>query len=371
MNNFGGQALERASIVSLGITPYITSSIIVQLLQIVVPSMKEWNEQGEAGKKKASRVTRYITIVVALANALMLVLGSAANVENVVVLGVEPNFFVFVFMALCITAGSCIIMWFADLITKFGVGNGSSLMICAGIVTSIPTLGISLWSKFITNKTSNWDILIFIGMILMYVGIILLVTFMQITNRKIPVQYANRQGKSDSNIPINLNSSSVMPVIIASTLMSVPLTIVGMISGVSTTSGVGFYLNEIFNSSRPIGMILYIVLIVVFSFFYSFMTINPDKIADNLSKSNAFIPGVRPGDDTTNEIAKILFRVTVIGSVLLVIVAIIPVLAGLIFNLSSSLTIGGTSLIIIVGVAIETVKQLESDSTSSEYGGIL
>jgi preprotein translocase subunit SecY len=301
----------------------------------------------------------------------MLVIGAGSNVQNVVVLGVDANIFIFIFMALVITAGSCIVMWISDLITKYGVGNGTSIILVAGIVMSIPNMGISLYNKYLVNVTNVGNYFIFGGLILSYIVVILLVIFMQLSNRKIPVQYANRGGKSDSNIPININSSNVMPVIIASTIMSVPLTIVGLLPGTSTRDGAGFYINEIFNFQKPIGMILYVVLIIIFSFFYSFMTINPEKIADNLSKSNAFIPGVRPGEDTEKEVAKILFRVTVLGSFLLVIIAIIPVVLGMIFNLSSELTLGGTSLIILVGVAIETIKQLEADSTNKEYGGII
>lgn len=196
---------------------------------------------------------------------------------------------------------------------------------------------------------------------------------MQTATRKIPIQYANRQGKSDANIPMKLNSAGVIPVIFASTILSIPLTITGFISS-GTTSGAGFWIDQIFNYQQPIGFIIYVLLIVLFSFFYSFLMIDPNKISENLSKSNAYIPGVRPGEDTKNYIAKLLFKITVIGTAYLVILAILPILTSLIFGLkgqeASAISLGGTSLLIIVGVAIETSQQIEADSEQESYEGI-
>jgi preprotein translocase subunit SecY len=261
-------------------------------------------------------------------------------------------------------------IWLAGLITKKGVGNGTSLLIVAGIVTSLPTMWTTLWTKYITNGTSGWSIVWFIVIMLLYFGILLGVVYMQIATRKIPVQYANRQGKSDSNIPMKLNSAGVIPVIFAQTIMSIPLTFASL-SGGSTGNT---WINNIFSSQKPIGFIIYVILIIVFTFFYSFMQINPEKIANNLSKSNAYVPGVRPGQDTQDFVAKLLFKITVIGTTYLVLLAILPILTSVVFgfqgNEAQAITLGGTSLLIIVGVAIETTQQIETDASQTDYAGI-
>jgi len=374
LNNFGGNALEQASILALGITPYITGSIIVQMLQMVIPYFKEWQDQGEAGHQKASRLTRYVSVVLAFAQGLMLILGSSANATNVVYVGLLQNgqsgWPYYILMALCITAGSCICIWIAELITKKGIGNGSSLLITAGIVTSLPSMGISLWTTFITNRTVWYQILYFVIIMLLFIGVIMLITFIQISDRKIPVHYANRGGNSNSDIPLKLNSASVMPVIFGSTIMSIPLTIAGFFQVSSSDDGLGYWLNQVFNNQNAIGFVLYMILIVVFSFFYSFMQTSPDKVADNLSKSNAFIPGIRPGEDTKNYVARLLFKVTVIGTIYLMFIAAMPLIITKIFSLGSNISVGGTSFLIVVGVAIETCNQIEAEGNKDEYQGI-
>ncbi|MBN2300235.1 MAG: preprotein translocase subunit SecY [Acholeplasmataceae bacterium] len=378
LNNFSGQALQRFSIMSLGISPYITASIAVQLLQMVIPTLKEWTEQGETGKLKSNQLTRYIAIALAFIQGLALILGISVN-GSVLITSLEASvveqyrYFFYIYMALVITGGTALAIWLADLINKKGVGNGSSMLIVAGIVTSLPTMMTTLWSKYITNGTGGWDIVYFIIILLLYFGILFGVVYMQISTRKIPVQYANRQGKSDSNIPMKLNSGGVIPVIFAQTIMSIPISIIGYAS-LSSTSGLGGWLYNIFSSNRPLGFILYVLLIVVFSFFYSFLTINPEKISHNLSKSNAYVPGVRPGQDTQDYIAKLLFKITVIGTLYLVVLAVIPIFTSVIFGFTgteaSAIRLGGTSLLIIVGVAIQTTQQVETDASQSEYSGI-
>jgi len=379
LNNFSGQALERFSIMSLGISPYITASIAIQLLQMVIPSFKEWSEQGESGKAKLNQVTRYVAIALAFIQAFALIVGISVNgsvlIPSLEAADVESyRYFFYIYMALVMTGGSALAIWLGDLITKKGVGNGTSMLIVAGIVTSLPTMWTTLWLKYITNGTSGWDIVWFIVIIALYFGILLGVVFIQIATRKIPVQYANRQGKSDSNIPMKINSAGVIPVIFAQTILSIPLTIVGFASNSNTSTGFAGWLNNIFNYQQPIGFILYVVLIVVFSFFYSFLTINPEKIANNLSKSNAYIPAIRPGEDTKDFVAKLLFKITVIGTVYLVILAVLPILTSIVFGFTGTeaqaISLGGTSLLIIVGVAIETTQQVETDASQAEYSGI-
>ena len=200
---------------------------------------------------------------------------------------------------------------------------------------------------------------------------IVAVVYFEAAKRKIPVQYANRQSNENSDIPVKLNSAGVIPVIFASTLMSIPLTIVGMLGYTTTSSNVAYWLDQVFSSSKPIGMALYIIMIFFFSYFYSFLTIDPEKIGDNLSKQNAFIPGYKPGEDTKRQIAKVLFRVTTIGAIGLAILALVPIIVSMIFGLGSTVTVGGTSLLIIVGVAIETFNQIEAESENDSYSKLI
>jgi preprotein translocase subunit SecY len=375
LNNFTGQALQRFSILALGISPYITASIVIQLLQMVIPAIKEIAETGEAGKAKLNRWTRILAIVLAFIQGLALILGTSTGQGSVFHPRYEGNDVIgHIYMAITIAAGTAFAIWIADMVTKKGIGNGTSLLIVAGIVTSIPTMFSVMWQYYIIEKTNgNWSYVWFIVITLLYLGILLAVVFMESAQRKIPIQYANRQGKSDANIPMKLNSAGVIPVIFASTILSIPMTITGFFTQ-NVTSGVGYWINQIFGYTNPIGFILYVVLIVIFSFFYSFLQIDPGKIADNLSKSNAFIPGVRPGEDTKNFIAKLLFKVTIIGTAYLVVLAILPIVTSAIFGLKGAagqaIILGGTSLLIIVGVAIETVEQLETDAEQDEYKGI-
>ncbi|MDA0871543.1 MAG: preprotein translocase subunit SecY [Firmicutes bacterium] len=380
LNNFSGQALERFSILALGISPYITASIAIQLLQMVIPSFKEWSEQGETGKRRLNQVTRYIAVGLAFIQGFALILGISVN-GSVFIPSIEASvitdfrFVFYIYMALVIAGGTAIAIFFADLITKKGIGNGTSILIVAGIVTSLPSMWTTLWSKYIESPVNEtflnyvWFILI----ILIYVGVLLGVVYMQAATRKIPVQYANRQGKSDSNIPMKINSSGVIPVIFAQTILSIPLTIVGL-SGTTSSGGIVGWIQAIFGYQEPIGFILYVLLIVVFSFFYAFLMVNPNKIAENLSKGNAYIPGVRPGEDTKDYVAKLLFKITVIGTAYLVILSIMPILTSIVFGFNATeasvITLGGTSLLIIVGVAVQTTEQLETDAKQESYTGI-
>ncbi len=379
LNNFSGRSLQNFSIMSLGITPYITSSIVVQMLQMVLPKFKEWSEQGEVGKQNLTRVTRYLAIALAFFQAMALILGVSPyggallpSLEASLVSNTFARYMLYVYMALVMAAGTAIAMWFSTLITKKGVGNGASMLIVAGIVTSLPAMWTTLWSKYITNSVNGWSYVWFIFIILLYFGILLGVVYMQIAQRKLPVQYANRQGKSDSNIPLKLNAGGVIPVIFAQTIMSIPLTIIGFSNSTSTATA---FFTDMFSYRQPLGFIVYVMLIVIFSFFYSFVQVNPEKVANNLSQSNAYIPGVRPGMDTQDYVASLLFKITVIGTVYLVILAILPVITAAVFNFTSTeanaITLGGTSLLIIVGVAIETTKQVETDASQKEYGSIL
>lgn len=371
LDNFSGQALQRMSIMALGISPYITASIVVQLLQMVVPSIKEWAEQGESGKQKVNKVTRYSALGLAFIQGFALIIGVGPGVGNQFVADISiPSPFLYVYTSLTIVAGTALAIFIGDLITKKGIGNGTSMLIAAGIVTSVPTMASAVWQKYIVENAPFWNYVWFALVWILYFAVLLGVVYLQIAKRKIPVQYANRQGKTDSNIPMRLNSAGVIPVIFASTILSIPL----MIASFTSASTSGSWVQAVFSYQKPIGYIIYVILIVIFSFFYSFLTIDPNKIADNLSKSNAYIPSVKPGEDTKNFIARLLFKITVIGTVYLVLLASIPIFTAIIFGFgdqSQAITIGGTSLLIIVGVATETTQQVETDAEKAEYSGIL
>jgi preprotein translocase subunit SecY len=348
------------------------------MLQMLIPKLKEYGEQGEVGKAKLNQITRYTSVVLALVQALVLLFGLGQSIGDILIPDIMVNSRIYIlyylYMAIVIAAGSAFTMWLADLITRHGIGNGSSMIISAGIISSIPAMFTTLSTKYLGEAFTGLNCFLFILIIVLYFAMILGVVYFEGAQRKIPVQYANRQASQGSDIPVKLNSASVMPVIFASTIMSIPMTIIGTLQ-LDTASGAGQWLQEIFTNSRPIGCILYILLIVFFSFFYSFMTVDPDKIADNLDKQNAYIPGYRPGEDTKVQLSKMLFRITLIGAAYLVVLALVPIIVSAAFGFTaqeaSVITIGGTSLIIVVGVAIETFRQMETSAETKEYKGFL
>ncbi len=368
---FSGQALSNFSILALGISPYITASIVVQLLQMdILPVLKEWSEEGPTGQQKLNQLTKYIALGLAFVQALTLTLGLPDYFAN----GFVDSPMTYVYLALVATAGTSFCMWLAEKMTAKGIGNGTSMLIVAGILASYPAMIGDLGYSYLASGSAK-GIFTFIAVILVLILIIVGIVFMEAAQRKIPIQYANRpaaaslRGKSDSNVPIKLNSASVIPVIFAATLMSIPTTII-QITG-NTTSGIGGVIYSIFSQTQTIGFVLYIVLIFVFSFFYSFLQMNPEKMAENLQKNNAYIPGVRPGEDTAAFISRVLFKVTMIGATYLAIVAALPIIITKIFNLSSSIQVGGTGLIIVVGVAIETAKQIKTQGQEKQYRGFI
>lgn len=379
LNAFSGGGLSNFSILALGISPYITSSIVIQMLQMVIPKMKEWSEQGDNGKEKVNRATRYLTVVVALIQGLVIIFSLGSKPENILASSVlqykNVYWLMFIYMAIIMTAGSAFVMWLADLITRHGVGNGSSMIISAGIISSIPNMFITLTDKYLGDAFTVGNMFLFILIVFLYVLMIVGVVYFEGATRRVPVQYANRQAslpqQQGSDIPIKLNSASVIPVIFASTILSIPLTIVGVMGLSTTTSTPAFWIDQVFSTKQPIGVTLYVMMIIFFSFFYSFLQIDPEKIADDLEKNKAFIPGYRPGEDTKKKLSEILFRVTTLGAIYLAVLALVPIIVAKSFGFSSTeasaITIGGTSLIIVVGVAIETFRQIETASETEKY----
>lgn len=399
VNSISGDALRNYSIIALGISPYITASIVIQLLQMdIIPVLKEWSEEGEVGRQKTSRLTRYIAIGLAFVQALAMTLAFHSQQASLFQFGVADWatangrnlwFFVYVYIAIVLTAGTAFMIWLADQITLHGIGNGSSMLIVGGIVISFPGTVASLIQYYITDPNEvletvytgqgAWNgYLLFAVSILLFILVLVAVTYMQGATRKIPIQYANRpagskfSGKSDSNLPIKLNTANVIPVIFASILLSLPSTVFTYINWGTSTAATSAqnWISQVFAYDQPIGFAIYILLVLVFTFFYSFILVKPEDIAENLQKQNAYIPGVRPGIETETYITKTLFRVTIIGAIYLVLVAALPIITSMVLGHSYA-QIGGTSLLIIVGVALETAKQIETDTQEKTYAGFM
>lgn len=374
MNMLGGGTLEKFSLFSLGVSPYITSSIIIELLSMdVVPALTQWNKEGNTGKKKKDKVTRVLTLALAIIQGGSL---TYAFDKGYSILA-SSSIWTYVYVVLVMAAGSMFTMWLGDQITIKGVGNGTSLLIFTGIVANLPNSFISSFKSMVTfgstYKTATslaWYILF----VLVYLAIVVFVVFEEGAIRKIPIIYATNtqtvmHTKESTNLPIKINSSSVIPVIFAASVLAAPRTIISFMKYTSTTQ----MIDNILNYQKPIGFVLYIVMIILFTFFYSNLQIDAKKISEDLKKSGGAIPGVRTGDDTKKYIGTVLNRVTVVGSLFLAIIASIPIIAPEIWKMTSNnaLSLGGTGLIIVTGVALETVRAIKSMLTRREYHGYI
>lgn len=374
MNMLGGGTLEKFSLFSLGVSPYITSSIIIELLSMdVVPALTQWNKEGNTGKKKKDKVTRVLTLALAIIQGGSL---TYAFDKGYSILA-SSSIWTYVYVVIVMAAGSMFTMWLGDQITIKGVGNGTSLLIFTGIVANLPNSFISSFKSMVTfgstYKTATslaWYILF----VLVYLAIVVFVVFEEGAIRKIPIIYATNtqtvmHTKESTNLPIKINSSSVIPVIFAASVLAAPRTIISFMKSTSTTQ----MIDNILNYQKPIGFVLYIVMIILFTFFYSNLQIDAKKISEDLKKSGGAIPGVRTGDDTKKYIGTVLNRVTVVGSLFLAIIASIPIIAPEIWKMTSnnSLSLGGTGLIIVTGVALETVRAIKSMLTRREYHGYI
>ncbi len=372
INSFTGDALRNYSIVALGIGPYITASIIVELLEMdIIPTLAEWREEGEEGRKKLSQLTRYLGIVIALIQSIAMTFGMSSTIFQYG----RTSFLGLFAVSITLTAGAAFTIWLADLITQFGVGNGTSLLITIGIIISFPENIRTLISD-ITGEGVKWNAYVSAGLSLLFFFVILIgIVFLEGSQRKVQIQYANRpssakfQGASDSSFPIKLNSASVIPVIFAATLMGIPLTIIGYV-GMNQNGGAYMWLSQIFSSSAVLGYVIYVLLIFFFAVFYTFLQINPQKTAEDLQQRGAYIPGIRPGYDTEQYLTKVIFNTTLVGAIYLVVVASLPSIASML-GASSAIEIGGTSMMIVVGVAIETARQIATDVQDQKYEGFL
>lgn len=359
-NLMSGGGLRSFSIFALGVSPYITASIITQLLQMdIIPYFKELKEEGYTGRQKINRITRYLGIIFAFLQGYILTIVYMKGMGTAEILKTS----------LVMTAGTCFLLWIGDQVTSKGIGNGMSLLIMAGIIQSMPSMFVTAFKSLVLSGTYTTLIgsLLFTLFVIIYILIIVGVVFIQIAERRIPIQYSNRTnsayGAQTSFLPIKLNSAGVMPVIFASTLIAIPTTIVNLIGN---TNAINFVNNYIEYTSLT-GFILYILLIFFFGYFYTFIEMNPEEMAKNLNKNGGYIPGIRPGNDTVKYVSNIIKRLTVVGTLFLVIIAGLPIVFSKFSGLPSSVTIGGTGLLIVVGVAIETYKQIESSLVSRSY----
>ena len=368
IDTLSGGALKRFSLFAMSISPYITASIIIQLLQMdVIPILSEWAKEGETGKRK---LTRYVTLVLAFVQAITMAIGFDLMYGGVLL--ESHSILTYLYIALTMTAGTAVMIFLADQITSKGIGNGTSMIIVAGILSRVPYMLNDLYTKYLVNITLS-NVLAFISVLALLLLTIIAVIYLQSATRKLPIQYANRHnsaqlsGRKDSFIPLKLNSAGVIPVIFSVSLVSLPLTVVSFLP----ESGVTKWITTIFDYTQPIGFILYVVLIVAFTYFYAFVQVSPEKVAENLKKQGSYIPGVRPGADTEEYLSKVLSRITFIGAIYLVVIAGLPILFGAITDLPSSVEIGGTSLLIVVGVAIETAKQIQTKTMDQKYRGFI
>lgn len=377
LDAFTGGSFLKMSVFALNITPYITSSIIMQLLTIAIPKLEEMQKDGDDGRKKIASLTRYVTVALALIESAAMAIGFGGNglLKEVTAINV-------ITVIVTLTAGSAILMWIGERITEKGVGNGISIVLVINIISRIPLDFASLYDQFIKNKAIAVGVVAAVVILAVILLMVVLVIILSNGTRKIPVQYAKRvQGRKmvggqTSNIPLKVNTAGVIPIIFASSLMQFPIVITSLFG----KSGTGFW-SEVLkglssgnwcNPKQPIysiGLLLYIVLVIFFAYFYTSITFNPLEVANNIKKQGGFIPGIRPGKPTSDYLSKILNYIIFIGACGLIIVAVLPFVFNGIFN--ASISFGGTSLIIIVSVVLETIKQIESQLLVRNYKGFL
>lgn len=374
VNLFSGGALLQLSIFALGIMPYITASIIVQLLRVVIPHFQDLHQEGQSGQSKLTQYTRYLTIALGLLHATTLVsVARSGNLFPGCTLPLIPddNLWTILLMIFTLTAGTGLIMWMGELVTEHGVGNGMSLMIFTSIAAGFPSALGAIWTE---QSPLIFAVVIFIGLLI--VG---LVVFVEQSQRRIPVQYAKRMvgrrtvGGSTTYIPIKVNMAGVIPVIFASSVLYVP-SLIAQFNTPTNTAAAGWvaWINKYLTTGdQPIYIALYFAFIIFFAYFYVSITFNPVEVADNMKKYGGFIPGIRAGTPTSNYLQYVLSRITFTGSLYLGFIALIPMIALILINANQNFPFGGTSILIIVGVGLETVKQIDAQLQQRHYEGLL
>lgn len=374
LNTFSGGALSQFSIFALSIFPYITASIIVQLLSMdVIPKFAEWNKQGEHGKKQLAQITRYGTVILGLIQAFGLSIGFNRLYGMDMVPGATTIDFVVI--AIVLTAGTSFLMWLGEQITERGIGNGISIIIFAGIAAGIPMhIRTTIESNFIQDGQVFMNILKGVIILLILILIITGVVFIQQGIRKIPVQYAKRvvgnkmYGGQNTHIPLKINGAGVIPVIFAMSLLQFPVILA---SFWLDTQGWAKWVTENLAYDSPLGMVLYVLMIIGFTFFYTFVQMNPNQMADNMKKNGGYVPGIRPGKATEKYLTRVMTRLTMTGALFLAVISVLPVFFGSLAGLPRTVQIGGTSILIVVGVALDTMKQIESQLIKRHYKGFI
>ena len=366
-----GGALEYGAIFAMGVTPYINSSIIMQLLTVAIPALERISQEGEEGRKKIAKYTRFCTVILALIQGVayyFYLRNSGKFLVYGIGAGVFAQIFTAVIIVLCFTAGSALIMWMGEQIDDKGVGNGISIILFAGIIARGPSAIGTLYYNAVAGK---W--LPVAGICIVFLLMIAFIVFMTAAERRIPVQYAKKvvgrkmYGGQNSHLPIQVNMAGVLPIIFASSILSIPSTILAFM-GENSTSSFAKVL-KLFSYQQPIYVVLYLLMIVFFSYFYVTIQYNPVEMANNLRKNSGVIPGIRPGTPTSDFITKVINKITLVGAVFLGVMAVLPIIVGNIGNMNVAL--GGTSVLILVGVALDTVKSIESQMMMRYYKGFL
>ncbi|SES20395.1 protein translocase subunit secY/sec61 alpha [Gracilibacillus ureilyticus] len=375
LNTFGGGALQNFSIFAMGIMPYITASIIMQLLQMdVVQKFSEWKKQGEMGRKKLAQVTRYATIVLAFIQGSAMAIGFNAMSGGLLIN--DPGVGKVIVIAIILTGGTAFLMWLGEQITAHGVGNGISILIFAGIVAAIPNGVNQIYAQYFGSGADDElfiNIIIVLLIVLLVIAVTVGVIFIQQALRKIPVQYAKRLvnrspvGGHSTHLPLKVNAAGVIPVIFAVSFILAPRSIAGFFED----NQVAATISNIFDYTQPVGMIIYVALIIAFTYFYTFVQVNPEQMADNLKKQGGYIPGIRPGQNTETYLTRVMYRLTFVGALFLAAVSVLPLAIGNVAGLPDAVQIGGTSLLIVVGVALQTMKQLEGQLVKRNYKGFI
>ena len=377
-NAVTGGSFENFSILALSISPYITSSIIIQLLTIAIPKLEEMQRDGEEGRKKIAEITRYVTVGLALIQSVAMSIGFGRS-------GLLEHYtwYNVVVCVITLTTGSAFLMWLGERITDKGIGNGISIILLINIISRLPDDMLTIYESFMFGKSPAVQVLIAIVVAAVLLAILVFTVVLNAGERRIPVQYAQKvQGRrtvggQSTYIPIKVNTASVLPVIFASSLMTMPVMIASFFGGIDTTTFGGKILatlssNYWFRKQLPgysIGVLIYVALIIMFAYFYTSITFNPLEVADNLKKAGGFIPGVRPGKPTSDYLANVLNHLIIIGALGLTIIALIPIILSGVFSIDR-LSFMGTSLIIIVSVILETYKSIESRMVAREYDSI-
>ena len=351
VNTLGGGALQNFSIFALGVMPYITASIIMQLLQMdIIPYFTELSKQGATGRQKLNQITRYVGIAFAFIEGYAFAFAF---------IGRNGDVLEYLYIATVLTAGTAFLLWLGDQITQKGIGNGTSLIIMAGIIATLPQMFIDAFNGLVafdgTAQVITLGIIKFILFVIVYFAIVIGIIFVQESERRIPIQYANKSTSAydksaQSFMPIKINTAGVIPVIFASSLLAIPGILAQVINNETFTLVVQNYLTY----TTPVGFLIYVILIFFFAYFYTFIQVKPEDFAKNLQENGGYIPGIRPGEDTKKHVSKILSRLTILGATFLVIIAGLPILFSEITSLPTSVSIGGTGLLIVVGVALST-----------------